>query len=73
MSVARGSFSVKSSHRFVNPKAEDTSLSSSFSGPDSLFQPSRTSAFNPSNNQQAAGSARGMSVRTTTTAVEDFY
>lgn len=71
MSAPRSSFSVKSSHRFVKPKAEDTSVFSTDSS--GFFQTAPTPTYSHGQQVPTAGSARGMSVRTTTTAVEDFY
>lgn len=89
------SFSVKSSHRFVNPNAVDTSSnttsytttsfgstrsSSSSTRAPSVGPSSYTSSSNNKNNsyskdesQVKVGSDKGIAMRSSNMAMEDFY
>jgi hypothetical protein len=78
MSTQQASFTVKSSHRFVNPPVEETPApspssyyySSSSTKSVQLQQPK---GWTNTDTDRKEGSAKGMVIRTTNTSVEDFY
>jgi len=75
MSRTQPSFSVKSSHRFVNPPVEPEPVPSTYyySGSSTAPKPAQPKGYTNTETDRKKGSKQGISIRTTNTAMEDFY
>ena len=78
MSTTQASFTVKSTHRFVNPSAQETLAPPP--PPDYYYSPSSSSiksqlpkSYTNIDTNRKEGSTEGMAIRVTNTSVEDFY
>lgn len=68
MSHATPTFSVKSTHKYVNTANEEEDTSFYYSAKKTVSKPrTETESLN------REGSAKGISIKTTTTSMEDFY
>lgn len=75
MSTNQVSFTVKSSHKFVNPPSEESSVSipSSYQYSNIINTQQRPKGWTNNDTIRKEGSSKGMAIRTTNTSVEDFY
>ena len=76
MSRHQPSFTVKSTHRFVNPPIEDpTPTSSYYHSSTSSTKPAvqQPKGWTNTDTDRKEGSQKGMVIRTIDTSVEDYY
>lgn len=79
MSGQTASFSVKASHKFVGINNENTCANNTTetnSSLYSLYDESSTSTTKPTTSNEAVrkgGNTKGMTVRSTTNSLEDYY
>lgn len=69
----QGSFSMKSTHRFVTNDSETDQEISEYSNLEYTSSTEQEKTTTDTESQRKKGSAEGMAIRTTSTSQEDFY